>query len=202
MQGIADLEYRCVLDLHPRHSSCQSMSCLLPLWFFVCVWRQKTHMPTQREGGEETCSCTDTLNSCDVHTNCPCSTCSACLSLFVSVRMDHFDCLEQVSKVRSLTMDHWSHTQVLQMLEGSNDQLWEFFTRYALGARTAGFEGNAFLKPKNTAGDLLVWGSAHREPGVTLWVFVLSDFLCALSIHSAHREPLLNKDRPGNQCSQ
>ena len=44
-----------------------------------------------------------------------------------------FDCLEQVSKVRLLTMDHWSHAQVLQMLEGGNDQLREFFAQHSLG---------------------------------------------------------------------
>lgn len=36
------------------------------------------------------------------------------------------------SKVRSLTMDHWSVDQVLTMLEGGNQQLGAFFDRHAL----------------------------------------------------------------------
>jgi hypothetical protein len=38
----------------------------------------------------------------------------------------------QVSSVRSVTMDHWSHYQVLSMLEGGNDQLRDFFHRHKL----------------------------------------------------------------------
>jgi len=37
------------------------------------------------------------------------------------------------SRVRSLTMDTWTHTQVLRMLEGGNDQLQTFYDRHALG---------------------------------------------------------------------
>jgi hypothetical protein len=36
------------------------------------------------------------------------------------------------SKVRSLTMDHWSVDEVLNMLEGGNEQLDSFFGRHAL----------------------------------------------------------------------
>jgi Putative GTPase activating protein for Arf len=38
----------------------------------------------------------------------------------------------QVSSVRSLTMDNWSHLQVLALLEGGNSQLLEFFRRHKL----------------------------------------------------------------------
>ena len=46
------------------------------------------------------------------------------------------------------------------------------------------------------AGDLLVWSAAHRESDVTLWVFVWSIFVCALSAHSAHKEQLQTKIVP------
>lgn len=39
-----------------------------------------------------------------------------------------------VSKVRSITMDSWSHSDVLAMLEGGNKQLHDFFTRHELSA--------------------------------------------------------------------
>merc|ERR1712151_968886 len=40
----------------------------------------------------------------------------------------------QTSIVRSLTMDSWSHSQVLSMLEGGNDQLLQFFHRHSLSS--------------------------------------------------------------------
>jgi len=36
------------------------------------------------------------------------------------------------SKVRSVTLDHWSHEQILKMLEGGNEQLRGFFARHRL----------------------------------------------------------------------
>mmetsp|Transcript_32874 Transcript_32874/g.50292 ORF Transcript_32874/g.50292 Transcript_32874/m.50292 type:complete len:242 (-) Transcript_32874:225-950(-) len=39
----------------------------------------------------------------------------------------------KTSFVRSLTMDSWSQSQVLTMLEGGNDQLSRFFERHSLG---------------------------------------------------------------------
>jgi len=38
-----------------------------------------------------------------------------------------------VSRVRSITMDSWSHSQILSMLEGGNHQLSTFFMRHSLG---------------------------------------------------------------------
>jgi Putative GTPase activating protein for Arf len=38
-----------------------------------------------------------------------------------------------VSKVRSVDMDAWSHDQILAMLEGGNDQLHGFFERHQMG---------------------------------------------------------------------
>ena len=38
----------------------------------------------------------------------------------------------QISSVRSITMDHWSHAQVLALLEGGNAQLRDFFKRHQL----------------------------------------------------------------------
>jgi hypothetical protein len=40
----------------------------------------------------------------------------------------------QTSVVRSISMDHWSHTEVLSMLEGGNKQLNDFFARHGLQA--------------------------------------------------------------------
>eukprot|EP00522_Entomoneis_paludosa_P008077 CAMPEP_0172452442 /NCGR_PEP_ID=MMETSP1065-20121228/10103_1 /TAXON_ID=265537 /ORGANISM="Amphiprora paludosa, Strain CCMP125" /LENGTH=302 /DNA_ID=CAMNT_0013204497 /DNA_START=158 /DNA_END=1066 /DNA_ORIENTATION=+ len=44
----------------------------------------------------------------------------------------------QVSCVRSVSMDEWSVTQVLNMLEGGNAQLSDFFARHALCASSFG----------------------------------------------------------------
>jgi len=49
-----------------------------------------------------------------------------------------------VSKVRSIAMDSWSHTQILAMLEGGNVQLSQFFQRHSLGPVQ-----NAKLPPPN-----------------------------------------------------
>lgn len=38
----------------------------------------------------------------------------------------------QKSKVRSIEMDHWTHDQVLAMLEGGNRQLLDFFDRHQM----------------------------------------------------------------------
>merc|ERR1719469_479429 len=38
-----------------------------------------------------------------------------------------------VSRVRSIAMDSWSHSEILAMLEGGNDQLSHFFHRHSLG---------------------------------------------------------------------
>lgn len=38
----------------------------------------------------------------------------------------------QISSVRSITMDHWSHAQILALLEGGNAQLRDFFKRHQL----------------------------------------------------------------------
>jgi hypothetical protein len=37
------------------------------------------------------------------------------------------------SRVRSISMDAWSHSQVLAMLEGGNEQLQQFFARHGMG---------------------------------------------------------------------
>ena len=37
------------------------------------------------------------------------------------------------SRVRSITMDAWSHSQVLALLEGGNEQLQQFFHRHQMG---------------------------------------------------------------------
>ena len=37
-----------------------------------------------------------------------------------------------ISRVRSISMDSWSHSQVLAMLEGGNEQLQKFFSRHEI----------------------------------------------------------------------
>jgi len=44
-----------------------------------------------------------------------------------------------VSRVRSITMDCWSHSQVLTMLEGGNEQLQNFFKRHDMGGKSRVF---------------------------------------------------------------
>lgn len=43
-----------------------------------------------------------------------------------------------VSRVRSIAMDSWSHSEILAMLEGGNDQLSHFFHRHSLGRNNNG----------------------------------------------------------------
>jgi hypothetical protein len=47
-----------------------------------------------------------------------------------------------VSTVRSITMDHWTHDEVVKMLEGGNRQLSTFFQRHSL------VEDAQFLSPQ------------------------------------------------------
>ena len=44
--------------------------------------------------------------------------------------------VHQISVVRSVTMDSWSHANVLAMLEGGNKQLGDFFGRHELSPST------------------------------------------------------------------
>mmetsp|Transcript_5112 Transcript_5112/g.8392 ORF Transcript_5112/g.8392 Transcript_5112/m.8392 type:complete len:203 (-) Transcript_5112:291-899(-) len=53
----------------------------------------------------------------------------------------------QFSKVRSLRLDHWSHAQILKMLEGGNQQLDGFFERHSLSS-TKGKEAAANLNKR------------------------------------------------------
>eukprot|EP00522_Entomoneis_paludosa_P016204 CAMPEP_0172440640 /NCGR_PEP_ID=MMETSP1065-20121228/1289_1 /TAXON_ID=265537 /ORGANISM="Amphiprora paludosa, Strain CCMP125" /LENGTH=222 /DNA_ID=CAMNT_0013189603 /DNA_START=63 /DNA_END=734 /DNA_ORIENTATION=+ len=43
-----------------------------------------------------------------------------------------------VSTVRSLDMDHWTHSQILSMLEGGNAQLQAFYQRHNMGSSLVG----------------------------------------------------------------
>ena len=44
------------------------------------------------------------------------------------------------SRVRSITMDCWSHSQVLAMLEGGNEQLQNFYKRHDMGEKSKVFD--------------------------------------------------------------
>ena len=44
------------------------------------------------------------------------------------------------SRVRSITMDCWSHSQVLAMLEGGNEQLQNFYYRHDMGEKSKVFD--------------------------------------------------------------
>ena len=44
------------------------------------------------------------------------------------------------SRVRSITMDCWSHSQVLAMLEGGNEQLQNFYDRHEMGEKSKIFD--------------------------------------------------------------
>jgi hypothetical protein len=52
----------------------------------------------------------------------------------------------QVSCVRSIVMDDWSHAEVLSMLEGGNAQLHEFFERHSLCADSDLAKNNLLTK--------------------------------------------------------
>jgi len=53
-----------------------------------------------------------------------------CETIF-NLQSAHIFCLK-VSCVRSITMDNWTHAEVLAMLEGGNAQLGKFFSRHKL----------------------------------------------------------------------
>lgn len=50
------------------------------------------------------------------------------------------------SKVRSLTLDHWTVDQIIKMLEGGNAQLEGFFTRHLLSTHTDNAEHNLKIR--------------------------------------------------------
>jgi len=53
----------------------------------------------------------------------------------------------QTSFVRSITMDEWSHSQVLSMLEGGNQQLGNFFKRHKMIESTPNNSGRVLSSP-------------------------------------------------------
>lgn len=57
------------------------------------------------------------------------------------------------SRIRSLTLDTWTHTQVLRMLEGGNDQLQTFYDRHALGRHSSSLSSSSssVASEKNTS---------------------------------------------------
>jgi len=57
----------------------------------------------------------------------------------------------QVSSVRSITMDSWSHPEVLAMLEGGNSQLRDFFHRHQLGAEFCSDDKKGPITKENVA---------------------------------------------------
>jgi hypothetical protein len=50
-----------------------------------------------------------------------------------------------ISTVRSLTMDHWTHGQILAMLEGGNAQLQSFYHRHDMGSLVKRYQTKASL---------------------------------------------------------
>lgn len=57
----------------------------------------------------------------------------------------------QVSSVRSITMDSWSHAEVLAMLEGGNLQLTDFFHRHKLSDKFVKDESKGPITRENVA---------------------------------------------------
>lgn len=76
--------------------------------------------------------------------NVYCADCGATSPQWASISYGALFCLQcsgkhrrlgvQLSKVRSITMDTWSHKGVLAMLEGGNKQLNDFFDRHGLSS--------------------------------------------------------------------
>lgn len=50
------------------------------------------------------------------------------------------------SRVRSISMDSWSHSQVLTMLEGGNEQLQHFYNRHDMGKKSKFFDQRYYTK--------------------------------------------------------
>mmetsp|Transcript_7545 Transcript_7545/g.16278 ORF Transcript_7545/g.16278 Transcript_7545/m.16278 type:complete len:202 (+) Transcript_7545:147-752(+) len=50
------------------------------------------------------------------------------------------------SRVRSISMDSWSHSQVLTMLEGGNEQLQKFYNRHDMGEKSKLFAQRYYTK--------------------------------------------------------
>lgn len=86
-------------------------------------------------------SCMDAVRS--LPGNRHCVDCGAAHPTWASVSYGCLLCLQcsgrhrsygvAVSTVRSLDMDHWTHVQILNMLEGGNAQLKTFYQRHNMG---------------------------------------------------------------------
>jgi len=95
--------------------------------------QQQAHFPS---------ACLQLLKGIEGNRNC--ADCGAADPNWASVSFGILLCLNcsgrhrgfgvQTSFVRSLPMDSWSHSQVLSMLEGGNDQLLQFFHRHSLSS--------------------------------------------------------------------
>jgi len=73
----------------------------------------------------------------------------------------------KTSFVRSVSMDHWSHSQILCMLEGGNHQLSQFFARHRLppspgGGRSASASASAGAGDANGSGSGNGNSGTHR----------------------------------------
>jgi len=108
--------------LRVHKNSCNSES---------CINEKEQHFPS---------ACLQLLKSIPGNSNCV--DCGAADPDWASVSYGALLCLKcsgrhrsfgvQVSFVRSLPMDSWSHSQVLSLLEGGNAQLSSFFERHSL----------------------------------------------------------------------
>jgi len=96
--------------------------------------------PTKQSHRRFPISCLNLLRNIDG--NLRCADCQASNPQWATISYGALLCIEcsgrhrqlgvQISRVRSISMDSWSHSEVLSILEGGNQQLNNFFTRHGL----------------------------------------------------------------------
>eukprot|EP00542_Grammatophora_oceanica_P011494 CAMPEP_0194039862 /NCGR_PEP_ID=MMETSP0009_2-20130614/11941_1 /TAXON_ID=210454 /ORGANISM="Grammatophora oceanica, Strain CCMP 410" /LENGTH=194 /DNA_ID=CAMNT_0038682817 /DNA_START=501 /DNA_END=1085 /DNA_ORIENTATION=- len=103
-------------------------------------------------------ACLSLLKS--INGNQRCADCGALDPQWATVSFGALLCLQcsgrhrglgvQVSCVRSISMDEWSHAEVLSLLEGGNGQITEFFTRHKLCPKShKGTKSNGAITESN-----------------------------------------------------
>lgn len=104
--------------------------------------------------------------------NLMCVDCGALNPLWASISYGCLLCIQccgrhrsygvNVSRVRSITIDNWLHSDVVAMLEGGNHQLSQFFDRHNLSPRHSKDVSNAFSFDREKSSNQLISSNENR----------------------------------------